>query len=63
MNDKYKLVGEKGPELNDTNLTFLNRNYLIPGILQTICVDHDTDETRPMKVEIEIRKFGFWCKS
>ena len=63
MNDKYKLISEKGPELNNTNLTFLNRNYLVSEIIPTICINHETDETRPMKVEIEIRKFGFWCKS
>lgn len=63
MDETYKLVGEKGPELNDTNLIFLNRNYLVSQNFPTICVDHDSDETRPMKVEIEIRKFGVWCKA
>ena len=44
MNDKYKLISEKGPELNNTNLTFLNRNYLVSEIIPTICINHETEE-------------------
>lgn len=59
MNDKYKLVGEKGPEINDVGITLVALESMYPPLYYFNPI---TDETRPMKVEIEVRKFLFWKK-
>jgi hypothetical protein len=59
MNDRYKLVGEKGPELNDVCITLVALESMYPPLHY---FDVIYDETRPMKVEIEVRKFGLWWK-
>lgn len=63
MDEKYKLVGVKGPEVNDTDITFLNRNPFEYDLPPVSFVDYVTDDTIPMKITVEVRKFWFWWKA
>lgn len=49
MDDKYKFIGDLGPELN-----------MYPPIK---FFNPFTDDTIHMKITIEVRKFWFWWKA
>jgi hypothetical protein len=60
MNDTYKLVGEKGPELNDADICLVVLENMYPPIT---FLDSFTDDTIPMVITVEVRKFWFWWKA
>lgn len=55
MNDNYKLVGCKGPELYDGGVIL--SSYPLINFIEPF-----TDDTIHMKITIEVRKFWFWWK-